>query len=122
MTPIIVKPFEKMTEKDAQNSRMASQELYRHWAHSSRVDERMECSACTLQGYTPSGKEYAELKEQTRKDGPNYAGWARVYVEAGAKVPHKWREAFKAELDRTDNPAYVNALRHSIAVWGLRIA
>jgi len=50
-------------------------------------------------------------------DGPNYAGWARLYIEAGRAIPEKWRAAFQRELD-SDNKSYANALRRSIATFG----
>ena len=122
MTPIIVHPFEKMTDDDARNARTAHRELAEHWGHSNRVDERLECTACTLQGYLPSGKAFADLRARTRQHGPNYSGWARVYVQAKATIPHKWLNAFKHELDRIDNPRYATALKRDISVFGLRIA
>lgn len=52
-------------------------------------------------------------------EGPNYAGWARVYVEAGVSIPAKWRKAFEAERARTDNPAYTKKLEEVIAHFGV---
>jgi hypothetical protein len=50
-------------------------------------------------------------------EGPNYAGWARIYIEAKKPIPGKWRGAFEREL-ASDNKAYANALRRSIATFG----
>jgi hypothetical protein len=50
-------------------------------------------------------------------EGPNYAGWARLYIEARRPIPKKWKSAFEAELS-SDNQAYANALRRSIATFG----
>jgi hypothetical protein len=50
-------------------------------------------------------------------EGPNYAGWARLYVEAQRTIPSKWRAAFQEELD-SDNKAYSHALRRSIKTFG----
>jgi hypothetical protein len=50
-------------------------------------------------------------------DGPNYAGWARIYIEAGKAMPEKWRGAFEREL-ASDNHHYAVALRRSIATFG----
>jgi len=50
-------------------------------------------------------------------DGPNYAGWARLYIEAGQRIPGKWRHAFVLELE-SDNKAYADALLRSIATFG----
>ncbi len=51
------------------------------------------------------------------REGPNVAGWARLFVEAQRPVPKKWREAFQRELD-SDNRAYANALQRSIVTFG----
>lgn len=69
---------------------------------------RENCGACVLAGY---GQKPAE-------EGPNYAGWARIYVEARRPVPADWRGAFRREL-ASDNGAYAHALRRSIATFGV---
>lgn len=53
------------------------------------------------------------------EDGPNYAGWARVLVEAGRPIPALWTDAFQRERD-SDNRQYAQALERSIATFGLR--
>lgn len=50
-------------------------------------------------------------------DGPNYAGWARIYIEAGVAIPNRWREEFQKELN-SDNRLYGYALRKSILTFG----
>lgn len=50
-------------------------------------------------------------------EGPNYAGWARIYIEAGQRIPGKWRHAFALELE-SDNKPYAEALLRSIATFG----
>lgn len=50
-------------------------------------------------------------------DGPNYAGWARLYIEAKRPIPAKWKDAFQRELD-SDNRAYAEALKRSIVTFG----
>lgn len=50
-------------------------------------------------------------------DGPNYSGWARLYIEAQRPIPKKWRGAFESEL-ASDNRAYADALARSIATFG----
>lgn len=76
---------------------------------------RASCGACVLNGYQDR-----DDNEHDYSSGPNYAGWARIYVEAARAIPKKWHEAFKAELLRTDNPAYVEALKSDIATFGVR--
>ncbi len=63
------------------------------------------CSACAL--------------TDTRQDQPNYAGWPLAYMENGRTIPAKWRKAFQAELNRTDNMPYVNNLRRTMARCGV---
>lgn len=72
---------------------------------------RENCGACALSGYGES-TESGPLE-------PNYAGWARVYVEAGHAIPKKYREAFEATRRRTDNPLYVEGLERDIVTFGL---
>ncbi len=50
-------------------------------------------------------------------EGPNYSGWARLYIEAQRPMPKKWHGAFEREL-ASDNTAYADALRRSIATFG----
>ena len=57
---------------------------------------------------------------ELRKDYPNYAGWARIYVEAGQTITKKQADAFMQELE-SDNTAYVEALKQSILYFGLII-
>lgn len=55
-----------------------------------------------------------------RQDSPNYAGWARVYVEAQRPIPVKWVDAFFKECFRQDNRAYTKALADSIRHFKVR--
>lgn len=75
--------------------------------------EMDNCGACALTG-RKIGDEH-----EPRVEGPNYAGWARVLVEAGRDVPLMWARAFARELT-SDNQAYADALRRSIATFGTR--
>lgn len=91
---------------------------FRHWHGSDKSrDVRMNCGACALEGYEPRrgwGDGFS-----VKRDGPNYAGWARVYVEACRVIPNKWKGAFRREL-RSDNKAYTQALWVSILLFGVR--
>lgn len=78
---------------------------------------RENCGACMLNGYHDA--QFAR-DEQTDIQ-PNYAGWARVYVEAGKTIPAKYRAAFISELDE-ENRAYAEALRTDVRTFGLKIA
>lgn len=71
------------------------------------------CGACVLAGRRTGDDHHPDV------EGPNYAGWARVYVEATRQIPPQWARAFAREL-ASDNQAYADALRRSIATFGVR--
>lgn len=77
---------------------------------------RENCGACVLGGYEPRGG--YEDGYKVKRDGPNYAGWARMYVEARRMVPANWRDAFTRELN-SDNHAYADALARSVVTFGV---
>lgn len=81
--------------------------------------ERMSCSGCAIRGYEPRGGWGDGFS--VRDDGPNYAGWARIYVEGQRSIPEKWRNAFEAERN-SDNVAYERALEISINTFGVKWA
>jgi hypothetical protein len=64
------------------------------------------CSACAL--------------TDERQDAPNYSGWPLAYMENGRAIPAKWRAAFFAEMDRTDNPAYAANVKATMGRLGVR--
>lgn len=64
------------------------------------------CSACAL--------------TDTRQARPNYSAWPLAYMENRRAIPAKWRGAFREELARTDNLAYVANLRRTIDKYGVR--
>jgi len=71
---------------------------------------RDNCSACVLSG-------------SSGDTPPNYAGWHRIYVQAGAVIPDDWRPDFAALLKvRTvedGNLAYADALGRDVVTFGL---
>lgn len=71
---------------------------------------RENCAMCVLQGWAP-------VDGEAPRGEPNYAGWARVYVQAGAAIPDGWRRAF-ADLLNEDTPN-AHALERDIATYGL---
>ena len=81
-------------------TRTARREYLDHsYAHGRRRDPD-NCAACALQ----------VLPE------PNYAGWLRVYIQAGIKPNTK--AAFKEiERARTKNPQYFEAILRDIATY-----
>lgn len=113
------------TQEARQYCNTAAQCLFRHdhswqWCGHTRAERRDDenltranCGACVLKGYHDRDDD-----EHNPHDGPNYAGWARVYVESGVAIPRKWRAAFARELMRTDNPGYSLALRRSMMTFG----
>ena len=66
------------------------------------------CSACALT---------AEWQ-----DSPNYAAWPLAYMENHRTIPAKWREAFKSELNRADNPRYAENVRQTMVKHGVRFS
>lgn len=64
------------------------------------------CSGCAL--------------TDTRQDAPNYSAWPLAYMQNSRVVPAKWRDAFKAEMARTDNPRYVANIHTTISRYGVR--
>ena len=66
------------------------------------------CSGCAL--------------TDTRQDVPNYSSWPLAYMENERTIPAKWREAFHAELCRTDNAPYVANLNRTMRCYGVRFS
>lgn len=66
-------------------------------------------NACCLNGYHPKGE---------RRDFINYAGWARLYIQAGKYIPKAVRYDFLAEL-ASDNRSYADALAQDIKDFGI---
>lgn len=79
---------------------------------------RMSCGTCALHGYEPRGG--WEPGYRVKDGGPNYAGWARVYVEAGYIIPANWADAFTRERG-SDNLHYARALERDILTFGVEV-
>jgi hypothetical protein len=109
----------EQTSTDWQQQRIARQLLARHDHNKSDKSPltRENCGACTLNGYISRSDRHG----QKPSDGPNYAGWARVYVQAQYVIPRKWHKAFEAEME-SDNTAYSDALKRDINVFGVTFA
>lgn len=123
---------ESFGETPAAMVRRATAMLTEHghaWRFSTREDReltRSNCGACALSGYGLTDRDI-------RRCGPDYAGWARVYVQAGRPVPIGWSAPLWRELagaGRIDpdgqtgdaNDRYGNALRRDVATFGLMFA
>lgn len=89
----------------------ARRQFSNHWHSHTRLtsDERESCGACCLNGYHPKGE---------RRDFINYAGWARLYVQAGKYIPKAVRFDFLADL-ASDNRSYADALVQDIRDFGI---
>jgi hypothetical protein len=112
--------YETWPESEKQQLHLSALRQFRcDWKHGKSRDERENCCGCCLRGYEPRGG--IEPDYSVRRDGPNVAGWARLYVQAGY-VPKKWQGAFERERARTDNELYRVALERDIATFGLRFA
>lgn len=77
-----------------------------------RVWERDTCGTCAALGWG------AHNEEHPPHEGPNYAGWARVYVQAREPIPRAWMPAFLAHLNDEENDGYREALRRDVATFG----
>lgn len=75
---------------------------------------RSNCGACVLDGYRD------RHDDESPTDAPNYAGWARVYVECNRAVPEKFLSGFERDLNE-DTP-YGAALRRSVVTYGVWLA
>lgn len=96
--------IERWPAKDARHHQSTAKRLF--WEGHSYAHEGVDADNCSFCALT-TGDE----------DGPNYAGWARLYIEAQRPMPSKWKAAFQRELD-SNNRAYALALRRSIATFG----
>jgi hypothetical protein len=92
-----------VTEQERSQLYNRASQCFRHY-EGCRLKDPDNCSGCALR----TGGE----------EGPNYAGWARVYIEAGVRIPRKWKAAFLREL-RSPNLAYAEALLESIGEFGM---
>lgn len=81
-----------------------------HNRHDSSPLTRENCGACVLGGYHPRGE---------ARDSINYAGWARVYIEALKPIPPNLFMAFLGEL-ASDNRPYADSLRGDIKAYGIK--
>lgn len=72
------------------------------------------CPHCALRGEGRQGTVDGKGLE------PNYAGWARLYVQAERTIPARFSAAFAKEM-RSDNTAYAEALADDIATYGVTI-
>lgn len=75
------------------------------------------CQHCSLRGI---GKG-STIETEGGFLSPNYAGWARVYVQAGREIPSRFALAFLEETRRTDNAEYAEALRKDVRYFGVII-
>jgi hypothetical protein len=76
---------------------------------------RDQCGACVLRGYLSKS---AKADGQKDSDGPNYAGWARVYVQAKQPIRREWIAAFEGQRN-SENKAYAAALERDLATFGV---
>lgn len=94
---------------------IASQ-LFRCDQHEQHGEYREHCGACCLKGFM---SESAIADGMDESDGPNYAGWARCYVQAQRPIPLHWLEAFFGQT-QSDNRPFAEALARDLATWGVR--
>ena len=118
---------ETWPEEDRVKMRRNAQAMFTDEYHASGgcrrdgVLGRSNCGPCVLGGYEPRGED-RDPEWDVKRDGPNYAGWGRLYVEAGYPMKKAWRDAFERDQLGSDNEAYAAALRKSVATFGARFA
>jgi len=117
MTDIETTPA-KWDRKKAQQLTAIARQLFRCDMHDDHDEYRESCGACCLKGYLSESAIADGIPED---GGPNYAGWARCYVQALRPVPLKWLKAFLGQLE-SDNLLYAEALKTDIATYGLRFS
>ena len=79
-----------------------------HPTHATK-EMRESCGACALHGYNKSPHNFI-----------NYAGWARVWIQAGKYIEPKFFFPFLAEL-ASDNRVYAEALKNDIREFGISL-
>lgn len=99
----------------ARELRATAWRMFSDHGHGSHWDKltREACGTCALNGY----HDRAIAREESAPVAPNYAGWARLYIQAGRPIPAKYADGFRAEL-ANDNIRYVDALRRDIVTFG----
>jgi len=85
---------------------------------SSSVEARESCGGCAVNGYISRA-----TKEQLKAEGINYpfinyAGWLRIWVQAGKFIPKKYLIVVMEEL-KDNNRAYLGALVEDVEYFGL---
>lgn len=97
---------EKWTDAEAQRFTRTAQYILRtHGPHSDQI-ARDNCAACAVNTYTAT-------------EGPNYAGWLRLYIQARKPVPRKHYDAEMAMGER-ENELYHKAILRDIATYGIK--
>lgn len=98
-------------ETEHDRVRRNAQYLLRDHRHGKvNADYREQCGVCILNGYG-AGKIHNYI---------NYAGWARVWIQAGKYIEPKYFYQLLAELG-SSNRAYADALKQDIREYGLNL-
>jgi hypothetical protein len=71
---------------------------------------RDNCGACNLRGTV------GELVNEAGDLQPNWAGWARAWVQAGKVIPKRYKDAWTADL-ASENKAYAEALADDVSTF-----
>lgn len=96
---------EAWNETEATHYRQTAMQCLRH-DYEHKNPDPLNCGGCALR--------------QGDSQGPNYAGWQRIYVEAGLVVPRKWKRAFFRAFN-ADNQRYADALARSCKTFGVML-
>lgn len=77
-----------------------------HGPHDDQLG-RDNCAACAVATFT-------------EQDRPGYAGWLRLWIQAGWRVPRQHYEAEIAEAQQ-ENPSYHEAILRDVETFGLQL-
>lgn len=93
----MIQAAEPWNTTEAEHYKRTAMQCLRHDYNHTKADP-LNCGGCALRIGNGSG--------------PNYAGWQRVYVEAGLVIPRKWKRAFYSAFTGR-NQAFALALARS---------
>ena len=96
----------------ARAQRDTARRLFRDHGHDGYDDDetRAACGACALEGYG--------AHDESGALSPNYAGWGRVYVQGGRRIPDEYGAGFLLELD-DENTRYADCLARDVRTYGV---
>lgn len=95
--------MERFTPEESKQLTSTASRQFIHYDGCSRRDPS-NCCACAL---------------TIGREGPNYAGWPLVYMQARRNIPSHWFDAFIREFQNESNPSYQQNLRRTLFHFGV---